>query len=130
MKAISVKQPMAWAIFNGKDVENRNRATNYKGPLLIHSSMRFERKYYDWIIANKERLGCIPPHKHECIYSVFIGMVDLVDCVQAHESPWFNGRYGYILNNPREFREPVSYHPGNVGIYEVPDEVIENAEFK
>ena len=33
MKALSVKQPWAWAIFHGKDVENRDWPTNVRGPV-------------------------------------------------------------------------------------------------
>jgi len=43
VKAITVRQPWAWAIIHaGKDVENRSRnvAGDYRGPLAIHSSGR------------------------------------------------------------------------------------------
>lgn len=39
MKTISVRQPWAWLIINGyKDIENRSREANYRGPVLIHAS--------------------------------------------------------------------------------------------
>lgn len=38
MRAITVKQPYAWAIAAGhKTVENRSAATRYQGPLAIHA---------------------------------------------------------------------------------------------
>ena len=38
MKAITVKQPWAWAIAHGqKDIENRTWGTGYRGPLAIHA---------------------------------------------------------------------------------------------
>jgi hypothetical protein len=38
MRALTVKQPWAWAILHaGKDIENRGWRTHYKGPLVIHS---------------------------------------------------------------------------------------------
>ena len=43
MKALTVRQPWAWAIIHaGKDIENRTRniAGDYRGPLAIHSSGR------------------------------------------------------------------------------------------
>lgn len=42
MKAITVRQPWAWAIlFGQKDVENRSRniAGSYRGPLIIHAGL-------------------------------------------------------------------------------------------
>ena len=40
MKALSIRQPWAWAILQaGKRVENRNwRGCSYRGPILIHAS--------------------------------------------------------------------------------------------
>ena len=44
MKALSVRQPWAWAIIHaGKDVENRTWGTRYHGPLLIHASKNYDR---------------------------------------------------------------------------------------
>lgn len=38
VKALTIRQPWAWAtIYGGKDVENRRRRTAYRGPLLIHA---------------------------------------------------------------------------------------------
>ena len=42
MKAITVRQPWAWAIMHdGKDVENRSRniAGTYRGPVVIHAGL-------------------------------------------------------------------------------------------
>jgi hypothetical protein len=39
MKALSIIMPWPWLIFHyGKDVENRNWKTDYRGTLLIHAS--------------------------------------------------------------------------------------------
>ena len=39
MRTLSIRQPWAWLIVHGhKDVENREWATDYRGPLLIHAS--------------------------------------------------------------------------------------------
>ena len=41
MKALSVRQPWAWAIAAaGKDVENRTWRTDYRGLIAIHASAR------------------------------------------------------------------------------------------
>mgnify|MGYP001137357808 FL=1 len=43
MRAITVRQPWAWAIvFGQKDVENRSRniAGRYRGPVAIHAGLR------------------------------------------------------------------------------------------
>lgn len=43
MKTLTVRQPWAWAIARGhKNIENRRWATSYRGPLAIHSGLRFD----------------------------------------------------------------------------------------
>lgn len=45
MKAITVKQPWAWAIAHGgKTVENRSRGTAYRGPLAIHAGQAWSER--------------------------------------------------------------------------------------
>ena len=43
MKALSVRQPWAWAIiYAGKDVENRTWPTRYRGFVIVHASQRVD----------------------------------------------------------------------------------------
>jgi len=40
-RALSIRQPWAYAILHlGKDIENRPWRTNFRGPLLIHASLK------------------------------------------------------------------------------------------
>ena len=100
MKALSLTQPMAWAIFNGKDVENRTWSTRFRGRVYIHASEGFNREHYDWISANENRLGCILPQPEDFIHGALIGEVDIIDCVTDHGSRWFAGPYAFVLANP------------------------------
>lgn len=46
-RALSIRQPWAWAIlFGGKTVENRPWHASYTGPLLIHASKTHDVKGY------------------------------------------------------------------------------------
>lgn len=100
MKAISIKQPWAWAIFNGKPVENRVWHSDYRGPLLIHASKAFDKEGDLWIQKNKKILGIDGmPLFFPC--GKVIGIVDMVSCVTYHPSPWFCGPYGFVFENPR-----------------------------
>lgn len=43
MKVLTVRQPNAWAIARGfKNIENRTRATNHRGPLAIHAGKHWD----------------------------------------------------------------------------------------
>jgi len=53
---------------------------------------------------------------------VIIGRVDMVGCVERFDSPWFVGRYGFVLRNPVPC-QPCPWR-GMPGLFDVPDEVV------
>lgn len=129
MKALSLKQPMAWAIFHGKDVENRKWKTNYRGHILIHASNNWDWNHHKWLLDNEDKLGILVPARSLFVKQAFLGMITIIDCVEHHASPWFFGPYGFVLTDPVEFEEPIPY-PGSQGFFEVPDFLIENLQLK
>jgi len=110
MKALSFKQPWAWAIFNGKDVDNRNWRTNFRGRIYVHSSLIFDMEGWEWIAKNENRLGVELPHFVDTEYflrGVILGEVDILDCVDNCSSNWFFGKYGLVLNDPVQYEKPI-----------------------
>lgn len=115
LPALSVRQPWAWLIVNGfKDIENRPRRTRHRGPLLIHAGKNgsdFTPEVAAWI--NREHGIRIPD---ELEGGGLVGVVDLVDCVETHPSPWFQpGGFGYVMANPR--RLPFVPCKGQLGLF-------------
>jgi hypothetical protein len=101
VKAITIKQPWAWAtMYAGKDIENRSWYTKYRGPLLIHAGASYRAD------ARLPR-GVRPPHRTDLHASAILGVVELADVVQASRSRWFLGEYGFVLRNPRLFSRPI-----------------------
>ena len=106
MKALSIKQPWASFIIDGfKDVENRTWRTSYRGPLLIHASKTWDKE-----------CDYIRPQGFD--YGFLIGEVELVDCVTSSKSVWFEGPYGFVLENPIEWKKPIPYR-GRLNIFNV-----------
>lgn len=97
--ALSIKQPWAWAILHaGKDIENRSWETKYRGEFLIHSAKKLDVKAPPELLKmyrKAERMN-FPGTRRGGI----IGKVTLTDCVTEHESAWFDGPYGFVLENP------------------------------
>lgn len=97
MKALSILQPWAWLIANGhKDIENRVWRTNFRGEFLIHAGKRWgweqeedrddvARWFPDIELPTSFDLGGI------------VGRARVVDCVSEHDSPWFNGPFGFVI---------------------------------
>jgi len=131
MKAISVRQPWAWAIIHaGKNVENRTRFCTHRGPLLIHASKHKPTKnelhaFLDLLIdvLSDERAACLLyARNYERITEDrggIVGQVDVVGCVTHDEttSPWFCGPYGLVLANPKPL--PFREYKGRLGLFEV-----------
>jgi len=60
MRGLSVRQPLAWAITTqGKDVENRSRATSYRGLLAIHASKVYDEDAEIPVQSAAYRLGAL-----------------------------------------------------------------------
>lgn len=151
MKALSLTQPMAWAIFHGKDVENRNWNTHYRGPLLIHASMKFDAAHLQWLKDNQGKLGITLPNRF--YHGALLGIVTLervmrkgsqeaiigvpapsigdqereLECLRKanseYFSPWFFGPYGFVLKDAKPLSEPIPYR-GMLGLFEVPDAIL------
>lgn len=120
MRAITVKQPWAWAIAHGgKSIENRSRGTTYRGPLAIHAGLAWSERgatdtrvidairgdrqpegYYDppiHVVAEVGRAGFIAVRPTDPRYAtgVVIAVAELAD---AHPDagccrPWGESSY-------------------------------------
>jgi hypothetical protein len=122
MKAISVRQPWAWLIIHGgKDIENRDWQTKVRGRVLIHAAKGMTRDEYDHaslrVWSRDEALGTRIPHPWVIERGGIIGSVEIVDCVAASASPWFFGKYGFVLRNPIAL--PFRPYRGSLGFFDV-----------
>ncbi|NJN54505.1 MAG: hypothetical protein HC804_06980 [Anaerolineae bacterium] len=152
MKALTVRQPWAWAIINaGKDNENRNWHTNFRGRVFIHAAIGMTHDEYEWAveeIRDKTRVIKVPhtpiklpvliarwglfsshdveiPTYNQLIRGAIIGAVEIINCVQESDSPWFEGKYGFVLARPEPLLEPLPCK-GALGFWNIP----ENVEFQ
>jgi hypothetical protein len=110
MKALTVRQPWAWAIINvGKDIENRSWNTRIRGRIAIHAAQGMTREEYErgctYIKRIKPRAK-IPPYE-DLERGEILGTVEIVDSIQDSGSPWFEGEYGFVLSHPKKLPEPI-----------------------
>ena len=134
MRAITVRQPWAWAIVHGgKDVENRTRniAGTYRGPVAIHAGLTPDTAAQGhWPPRDLVPMKAWQPR------GVVIGVVDLVEVHFARSgdyedpcggyddiegeclcSPWAGDlMHHLVLANPRPLAEPIPYR-GRLGLW-------------
>lgn len=147
MKALSVRAPWWWFILHcGKDIENRDWPTGLRGRVLIHAS-----KYWhgtevpeDFITATgiyEEANNCEIQSLYETdaerdtlarirsLAGHIVGSIEIVNCVTNSESPWFFGRYGFVLKNPVACVNPIPFK-GALGFFDVPQSIVDQLELR
>lgn len=118
MKALSIRQPWAWLIVHGfKPVENRDWPTRFRGNVLIHASKGMTRDEYDDARYLAEQQGITIPAPHELERGGIVGQACITGCVDRSPSPWFFGKFGFELEDPK----PLPFQPmkGRLGFFDV-----------
>ena len=99
LKALSVRQPWAWALIHaGKDCENRSafalQHMNFRGVhrLAIHAAKGMTRcEYEDAFDFMRDTFDFVPPAPRDLIRGAIIGSVAFLDIVHKSPSRWFFG---------------------------------------
>lgn len=123
--ALSIRQPWAWAILHaGKDIENRDWRTYFRGPVCIHAAKGMTKSEFSDFVEFSRALvrdlhwkeGAWVPFPDELQRGGIVGTAEIVACVDASPSPWFFGRHGFVLRNAR----PVDFIPvkGALGFFD------------
>lgn len=126
---LSIKQPWTWLILHGqKDIENRDWTTRYRGPLLIHAGKRVDEPCFgpdgrlltdSWRARYGDKLvASMPQQQQQYETGGIVGIATVVDVVTRSESPWFFGRYGWILREAHPL--PFVAYRGQLGLFAVP----------
>lgn len=141
MKTLSVRQPWPWLILRPdlegaaareaarllhaiKPVENRTWETMYRGPLLIHAGQQCTRGDYDacvLFLLSDERTAHVAqdlPQREALQLGGIVGRVNLVACTRMHESPYFCGPFGWVMEDPTPL--PFVRAKGRLGLYNTP----------
>lgn len=131
LMAISIRQPWAWAIIHaGKDIENRDWPTRFRGPVCIHAAKGMTRDEYEDCLAAMHHIsqtnpfpsGLTMPHFDSLVRGGIVGTAEINGCISDSDSPWFFGKFGFRLSNVR----PVDFIPvrGALGFFDWRQNVI------
>jgi hypothetical protein len=147
MRAMTVRQPWAWAIIHGqKDVENRTRniAGSYRGPVAITSSKQPLRGDDPGRSLIADLTGRYPLLEMPSSLGAILGLVDIVDvhtpdsCTRGWSAGkwpdmgWCSGwaienQHHLVLANPRPLSTPIPVR-GRLGLWTLPDDVAAQVE--
>jgi hypothetical protein len=130
MKTLSIRQPWAELILQGrKTIELRTWRTHYRGPILIHAGYTLETDGCATYDVNPAALA----------RGAIVGTVEIVEMVEfdhdsfaatrdQHLDPgnWPGDVLGWRLADPQRLETPIPMR-GRLGLFEVPEEVLEGA---
>ena len=146
MKALTLWQPWASLIATGaKTWETRSWGTSYRGPLVIHASVKKDRQMlsdclsedefqarlaplqgFSLDLANPRPFGLTPD---VLTFGAALCVVDLIACVQTNKltgvdigtdepfGDFHPGRWAWKLENVRVFQEPIPWK-GQQGLWD------------
>jgi hypothetical protein len=140
LKAISIRQPWAWAVIHGgKDIENRGIAAVRQMQsaigqrIYVHAGTKVcSASNFEEIADFMRSIGVKPPDKEELRYGGVIGSVFVEDAVfptrrkgvcvigdtdKTLKSPWYGGDMGFLFRDPK----PCRFIParGQLGLFTV-----------
>lgn len=128
MKALSIRQPWAWAILTlGKRHENRTWMSGYRGEVLIHAAKGCTGRECQDALAFMAERDLLPYHDDRwpgldgLDRGGIVGVANVVDCVTKSDSPWFVGPAAFVLDDVRPL--PFVACRGALGFWNVPAEV-------
>lgn len=129
MKALTIRQPWAHAILHlGKDIENRDWFSTLRGRIAIHASKTMTRREItearDFVqsMVGLDIAQAMPAKGNYPVGSI-VGVATVRGCVQRYDSPWFVGRYGFVLEDPIALPEPIPMR-GQLSFWDVPEDVV------
>jgi hypothetical protein len=127
-KALSLSRPWDYLILHEpfKPIENRPWKTKFRGRIYVHRANSVDRDGWDWIVRHANKLNILSQAldimalmtKPSLYPSGLVGRIDIVDCVDHSDSPWFFGPYGLVLSKPLAFEKVIPYK-GSLGLFEV-----------
>lgn len=116
-RVLSVRQPWAWAIASGhKRVENRTWDTPYRGTVYIPASSNRDANTTEWI-RRQFRIEVPADRPRRAIIAVAELTAAVTRKGAKRFSRWFEGPYGFVLNDVRPLRRPVRTL-GKLGLFQ------------
>ncbi len=124
MRALTVRQPWAWAIARGhKSILNRGQDTSLRGEVAVHASLRVDLEAFDDVVIRSANWDPADP---EAAIGGIVAVVRLVDvCTQAWAGrscdcgEWaLPGSFHWRLAQPRPLAWPV-LTIGQAGVWEL-----------
>lgn len=117
MKALSIKQPWAFAILRkGKDIENRTWKTDIRGEFYVHAAKSIDKNAPQELL--QQWFDAAQAGDVAASLGGVLGTVEITGCYTQYDSRWWQGPFGYLLKDPVTFTKFYPYK-GQLRFFEV-----------
>ena len=89
---------------------------------VIHAAKKFDKDGYWWLQENSDLLDSELPEMDQFERGGIVGKARLIKCVEEHESPFFFGPFGLVVEDASRLAF-VEYR-GQLGFFDVPDVLV------
>ena len=123
MKAVTIRQPFAWAIAAGfKDIENRRWAPRVEPTELVAIHAAVAAPDADDVTRVQKRIGhrARVPEAYDC--GAIVAVARVAKVVTSSRSAWFSGPLGWVLEDVTPVRKPIDCK-GQLGLWNLPSSV-------
>lgn len=126
MKALSIKQPFAELILQGKKkIELRKWNTKFRGEFLIHASKNVDKKAMNRFNFNRLPIGCILGRATLIDIKKYNNEKDHNKDKNLHLASSYWGNYGFILDKVKRLEKPTPCK-GKLNFWEFEEETNNN----
>src|SRR5690606_40713961 len=82
--------------------DNRSWPTRFRGRVLIHAAKGMTHDEYQDARDYAAKCGVTIPHPSELLRGGIVGAATVTGCVDDSQSPWFYGKYGFVMANAKD----------------------------
>ncbi len=136
MKCISLQAPWGYLMVHGdkvehaKDVENRHWSSKFTGRIVIHQSKSWDDEAMECIFEiDKDAWVFLMDNFMAAHAYGLVGELTFAKQVTVSKSKWFFGDFAWPASEPLAYPHVTPYH-GRLGIFDIPDEVVQAARGK
>jgi hypothetical protein len=123
MKAVTVRQPFAWAIAAGfKDIENRSWAPRVEPGEVVAIHAAVAAPDGDDVRRVQRLVGrrASVPEEYDC--GAIVAVARVAKVVASSRSRWFSGPLGWVLEEVTPVRKPIECK-GQLGLWNLPSAI-------
>ena len=121
LKCLSFKQPNAWMLFHGKNIESQNYSIKHRGMTLIHAGNFGNKRILQVLTKQMDAYKITPPSPTALPTQAIIGSIELVACHWSDEAY----AYHWYFEKPHLWEKQLPFVAKNI-LFDIPLQLVDS----